>query len=190
MASPLRILVFASANALTASCIVSQDLGSTAEENDTVSDSAVSSEVVVTTQADVAMGDGRGSADARPEADADAAFDCDKILEVDQIQPATCAFVDPVSHRVAHLRWACSGGPARLVIDTLELDGTVKNGTVQLSGCREDPSSTLSGHYETVEITADLGAMKGSLVYARASGLACPKVYTDCSATAGLTILP
>jgi len=117
-------------------------------------------------------------------------FDCEAHLTVDQLKPATCAVVDPVSHRVGHLQWVCAGGPARLTLGSLVLTGTVTGHTASLFVCREDPVSWLSGHYETVSVELELVVKKGALGFERATGLACPKVYTDCSGTAGVVLEP
>jgi hypothetical protein len=116
-------------------------------------------------------------------------FDCDIRLVVDQLLPTTCAVVDPVSHRVGRLRFVCAGGPARLTLGDLEIDGVMSNDTVELSLCREDAVSWLSGHYETIHVSADLVAKRGVLSFSRATGLSCPRVFTDCNATTSVSLL-
>lgn len=135
--------------------------------------------------------------DARAPDDASAAppvapmpdYDCEALVEIEQLRPTSCAVTDPVSHRVGRLRWVCAGGAAQLALGGLVLHGTVIGDAVELAACRDDPVSWLDGHYEAVSLSADLTARRGALTYARASGLACPRVFTDCSATAGAALL-
>lgn len=117
------------------------------------------------------------------------AFDCEAYIEIGQLLPTTCAVVDPVSRRVGHLQWICAGGAARLTLGSLELTGSVQGHALELATCREDPVSWLQGHYESIQISANLAAMSGSLSFARASGLSCPRVFTDCSAAARVTLI-
>ncbi|MCW5815077.1 MAG: hypothetical protein KIT84_28885 [Labilithrix sp.] len=117
-------------------------------------------------------------------------FDCEMAIEVGRLSPATCAVVDPVSHRVGRLRWVCGGGPARLGLGDLVLDGSVNDDVLELSACREDPVSWLDGHYELVSISADLRVERGSLSFSRATGLSCARAFNDCNATASVTLYP
>ena len=124
------------------------------------------------------------------DAASDAPFDCALFVDIAQIQPTTCAVVDPISHRVGRLEWRCAGGGARLTLGSLVLEGTVTGGELSLSACREDPVSWLDGHYEVVEVSANIAAKAGAVTFHRATGLACPRVFTDCSATGGVTLRP
>lgn len=134
--------------------------------------------------------DASSGADAGPPTapPAPVAFDCAAYVEVGQLWPATCAVVDPVSHRVGRLEWICAGGAARLTLGDIELTGSVDGDSVELTECREDPVSWLEGHYETVEVSANLVTMSGVLSFTRASGLSCARVFADCNATAGVVL--